>query len=171
MMPQELSRTSQGPSKDLPWLKNDTSFFLSLFFKLLRSLLAPSSLNYAIKTNGFSSISKSTFFSFWTLFASRNRPKIDPLTPKENPRDPKVAPRSPQGSPRRPPRHPQRTQGSPQGPPGTSPRVLKGPTGDPKAPQGPPRTPKGSIGTFEGPKNDEKSSKINKKLAQSCTSC
>ena len=32
-MPQELSRTSQGPSKDLPWLKNDTSFLLVSFFK------------------------------------------------------------------------------------------------------------------------------------------
>ena len=130
------------------------------FFKLLRSLLAPSSLNYAIKTNGFSSISKSTFFSFWTLFASRNRPKIDPVTPKETLRDPKVAPRSPQGSPRRPPRHPQRTQGSPQGPPGTSPRVLKGPTGDPKAPQGsqgPPRDPKGPSRDRKTMKNHQNS--------------
>ena len=142
-MPQELSRTSQGPSKDLPWLTNATSFFVVSFFKLLKSLLAPSSLNYAIKTNGFSSIFKSTSFSFWTLFASRDRPKIDPLTPKENPRDPMVAPRITQKAPKAPTKDPRGPSGTPRDVP-ESPQGTHGRTPRrPKDPQGPPRDPKG----------------------------
>ena len=148
-MPKELSRTSQGPPKDLPWLTNVTSFFLSLFFKLLRSLLAPSSLNYAIKTNGFSTISKSTFFSCWTLFASRDRPKIDPLTPKENPRDPMVAPRITQKAPKAPTK-------DPRGPSGTPRDVPESPQGTHGRPQGAPRTPKDPQGTQRDLQGTEK---------------
>ena len=141
-MPKELSRTSQGPPKDLPWLTNTISFVVVSFFKLLKTLLAPSGLNHAINTNGISSISKSTFFSCWTLFASRKRPKIDPLTHKENPRDPKVAPRITQEAPKAPTKDP---RGS-QGPPRTSPRVLKDPRETPRRPKDPPGIQRGSQG-------------------------